>query len=127
VLLRLIQTVHEDPIDQTAYTAELETENETLRCKLEALERELQCRSPTKSPKKAKVPSLNLSDIRVAAGSDSGNEALACAFQKLNGLGLTEPAECRSPGKTPGKKIRKLTARRWDLMDENEMDAFENY
>ncbi|KAL2043995.1 hypothetical protein N7G274_003516 [Stereocaulon virgatum] len=119
--------IHEDPIDQTAYTAELETENETLRCKLEALERELQCRSPTKSPKKAKVPSLNLSDIRVAAGSDSGNGTLASAFQKLNGLDLTEPAECRSLGKTPGKKIRKLTARRWDLMDENEMDAFENY
>lgn len=101
-----------------------------LRCKLEALEREWQCRSPTKSSKKAKVPSLGLSDIRVAAGmcsSDSGNEALASAFQKLNGLGLTEPAECRSPGKIPGKKIRKLTARRWDLMDENEMDAFENY
>ena len=105
------------------YKTELETENESLRRKLEALERELQCRSPTKSPKKAKVPSLDLSDIRVAAGSGSGNETLASAFQKLNGLSLTDVAE----GRSLGKKIRKLTARKWDLMDENEMDAFENY
>ena len=63
----------------------------------------------------------------MAGGSGSGNDALGNALSKLNGLSMTEPAEARSPGKTAGKKIRKLTARKWDLMDEKEMDAFENY
>ena len=47
---------------------------------------------------------------------------------KLNGMSLKDASEPRrqSPGKTPGKKMRKLTTRKWDLMDENEMDAFEN-
>lgn len=64
----------------------------------------------------------------MAAGSGSGNDALGNAFSKFNGL-LDAAAKVGSntPGKTPGKKIRKLTARKWDLMDENEMDAFENY
>ena len=48
---------------------------------------------------------------------------------KLNGMSLTDAAECgtQSPGKTVGKRMRKLTTRKWDLMDENEMDAFENH
>lgn len=43
-------------------------------------------------------------------------------------MSLTDAAEgeLRSPGKTAGKKMRKLTTRKWDLMDENELDAFEN-
>ena len=47
---------------------------------------------------------------------------------KHNGMSLTDAAECKpqSPSKTPGKRIKKLTARKWDLMDENEMDALEN-
>lgn len=125
------ETVHEDPVDQNTYITELETENEALRQRLEGLERELQCRSPTESRQKPRIPSLALADIRVAAGSGSGIEALGSALSKLNGLGLTDPAEARSPektpGKTPGKKVRKLTTRKWDLMDENDLDAFENH
>lgn len=125
------RTVHEDAGDRHAYITELETENEALRRKFEALERELQCRSPTKSRQKPRIPSLALADIRLAAGSDSGIEALGSALSKLNGLGLTDPAEARSPGKTPGKtpgmKVRKLTTRKWDLMDESDLDAFENH
>lgn len=45
---------------------------------------------------------------------------------KLNAISLTE-SKAQSPGKTPGKKMRKLTTRKWDLMDENELDAFENH
>lgn len=123
--------IHEDAGDRHAYITELETENEALRRKFEALERELQCRSPTKSRQKPRIPSLALADIRLAAGSDSGIEALGSALSKLNGLGLTDPAEARSPGKTPGKtpgmKVRKLTTRKWDLMDESDLDAFENH
>ena len=125
------KTVHEDAVDRNSYITELETENEALRQRFEALEREIQSRSPTKSRQKLKIPSLALADIRVAAGSDSGIEALGSAVSKLNGLGLTDPAEARAPektaGKTPGKKVRKLTTRKWDLMDENELDAFENH
>ena len=67
-----------------------------------------------------------MADIRIAAGSGGGNEALGATLSKLNGLGLTDGAEARSPEKPLGKKIRKLTARKWDFMDENEMDALEN-
>lgn len=106
-------------MDLDTRTAELENENEALRRKLEALERELQCRSPTRLPKK---PQLSSPSEKYGAG------ALGTALLKLNGMSLTDPAEhkSQSPGKTPGKKMRKLTARKWDLMDENEMDAFEN-
>ena len=53
---------------------------------------------------------------------------LGTTLLKLNSMSLTEAAESKaqSPVKTPGKKMRKLTTRKWDLMDENEMDAFEN-
>ena len=124
------KTVHEDAVDRNAYITELEIENEALRQRFETLERELQSRSPTKSRQKLRIPSLALTDIRVAAGSDSGVEALGSALSKLNSLALTDPAEARAaektPGKTPGKKVRKLTTRKWDLMDENDLDAFEN-
>ena len=112
-------TVHEDAIDSDTRTTELEKENEALRGKLEALERELHCRSPTKSPRKPQLSS---------PGKEYGTGVLGTALFKLNGISLTDAAECKpqSPSKTPGKKMRKLTARKWDLMDENEMDAFEN-
>lgn len=106
-------------MDQDTRTAELENENEALRRKLEALERELQCRSPTKSPRK---PQLSSPSKEYRSG------ALETALFKLNSLSLTNPVKYKpqSPGRTPGKKMRKLTARKWDLMDEKEMDAFEN-
>ncbi|CAF9922854.1 MAG: hypothetical protein ALECFALPRED_002247 [Alectoria fallacina] len=110
--------IYEDPMDQDIHTAELGKENEALRHRLGALERELQCRSPTKAPRKPQ-PS-----------SPSEHGALGAAVFKFNSMSLTDAAEYKpqSPGKTAGKKMRKLTARKWDLMDENEMDAFKtNY
>lgn len=111
--------IHEDAIDQETRTTVLENENEALRRKVEALERELQCRSPTQSARK---PQLS------RPSKDYGPDALGTTLFKLNGMSLTDAAECKpqSPGKTAGKKMRKLTARKWDLMDENEMDAFQN-
>jgi len=73
------------------------------------------------------VPSLNLTDVRLAAGGANRNDSFGSALSKLNGMTLTDAVQSKSPGKTPEKKIRKLTARKWDLMDENEMDAFEKY
>lgn len=106
-------------MDQDTRSTELEHENEALRRKLEALERELQCQSPTRSQKKPQLSSPS---------KDYGPSALGTALFKLNGMSLTDAAECKpqSPGRTPGKKMRKLTARKWDLMDENEMDALEH-
>lgn len=87
----------------------------------------MQCRSPTKPAKTPRIPSWSLTDVREAAGSGSKPGFLGTAVSKLNGMILTDTAEVKSPAKTPGKKIRKLTARKWDLMDENELEAFENY
>ena len=70
----------------------------------------MQSRSPTRSVKK---PQLGLGVENGAGGTT--------LFEKLNGMSLKEKRVV-----TPGKKIRKLTARKWDLMDENEMDAYEN-
>ena len=106
-------------MDEDTHVTELKYENEALHRKLEALERELQCRSPTRSPKKPQLSSPS---------KEYGPSALGTALFKLNGMSLTDAAESKpqSPGKTAGKKMRKLTARKWDLMDENEMDAFEH-
>ena len=49
-------------------------------------------------------------------------------MSKLNSMKLMDATASKpqSPSKTPGKKMRKLTTRKWDLMDENELDAIEN-
>ena len=38
-------------------------------------------------------------------------------------LGDSNAGNARTPGKTPGRKVRKFTARKWDLGDENEIDC----
>ena len=130
--------VREDPVDEIAYRDQLERENEGLRYKIEALEREAWCRSPTHTPTtaaaaaaaatrrslgKASKPMQNLDTSRDVLGSSA-------AFS-LNRMSLTEPAD--EEGELEGekalgtaKKMRKLTARKWDLMDESELEALEN-
>ena len=92
---------------------ELELENETLRRKLEALERDLQAQSPTRSTRKKppKTPPAVLDDC-------------GTTLFKLNALSLShENGVGSSPLKsTPGRKVRKMTARKWDLGDENELE-----
>ncbi len=116
--------IHEDaPQSPTQYTQDLETENEALRRKLESLERELQSQSPTRSAKK---PPLS---------PRAGQDEFGPIVSKLDGMRLKENdgsgMEVMTPSKgevkTPGRKVRKLTARKWDLMDENEMDAYGEY
>lgn len=106
--------MHEDQIDSSANLSELEIENESLRRQLEALQREMQSRSPTRSAKKAQLQAL-------APVSDNSAYSGPSLYEKLHGLSLKEKKEVR----TPGKKFRKFTARKWDFMDENEMDAYE--
>lgn len=109
--------MHEDPIDSNARLSELEHENETLRRQLEALQREMQSQSPTRSAKKAQLQAL-LALVPVSDNSACSDPTL---YEKLNGSSLKEKKEV----KTPSKKFRKFTARKWDFMDENEMDAYE--
>ena len=142
--------IHEDPEDTNAYTEQLEMENDMLRRKLDNLERELQCRSPTKStsPKKqaSKLPSFGLSN---GNDGDEGQSVLGSSLLKLNAMHLEGEEQGNMDvggdieqengeiGGTPekasgmrvmtlgsGKKVRKLTARKWDLMDENELDEY---
>ena len=104
-------SVHEDIISPDTHVQELEHTNETLRRKIYALERELQSRSPTHPEKKQPEKLLSLE-------GDYGTTLFQLNSMNLNsekGLGA-------SSVKTPGKKVRKFTARKWDLGDENELD-----
>lgn len=108
-------TVHEDTAIRRV--EDLEAENETLRRKLDTLERELQSRSPTRSARKAAQPQPAIMD-------DHGTTLFQLNCLALNSeksLGLSP-----SLGKTP-RKVRKLTARKWDLCDENELDGYLDY
>ncbi|KAL8826633.1 MAG: hypothetical protein Q9191_003681 [Dirinaria sp. TL-2023a] len=108
--------IYEDPIASNNSASELEHENEVLRRRVGVLERELQSRSPIKS---AKQPH----DLGHIAGTVAEDDATVTPlYEKLNRMSLKEKRVV-----TPGKKVRKLTARKWDLMDENEMDAYENF
>lgn len=110
-------TVYEDPTPPDQKTKELEAENQSLRRKLDSLERELQAQSPTRSGKKSlyhqqQPPALD----------DCGTTLFklnALSLDHESGLGSSSPAKM-----TPGRKVRKLTTRKWDLGDENEIDGF---
>lgn len=110
-----LQTVHEDPWGTSDRISELENENDALRRRLDTMEREVQSRSPTKSAKKPQP------DYDLGLGPENGVTGTTL-YEKLNGMSFKEKRVM-----TPGKKIRKLTARKWDLMDENELDAYENF
>ena len=117
----LIIAVHEDPVDHSSHVLELEAENEALRWRLDTLERELNSRSPTKASRKA--PHLTARSRTLNADDEDCGTTL---FQ-LNAMKFSPQRSVGSPiGKTPGKKTRKLTARKWDLMDEDELAAYEN-
>jgi len=111
----ILQTVNKDPKDPSDRISELENENDALRRRLDALEREMQSCSPTKSAKKPQM------EYRFDLGAENGATG-ATLYEKLNGVSWKEKRVM-----TPGKKIRKLTARKWDLMDENELVVYENF
>ena len=119
--------IHEEPYGRKEYAERLEHENESLRSRVEMLEREALCRSPTKSPRRASKP---ITPLKAPAGA---RDFLGIAAINLNGASIgsrkaSEGANANVP-KTPGavKKMKKLTARKWDLMDENEMDEYRSY
>jgi hypothetical protein len=99
---------------------DLEMENERLRREVELLRREVQGRSPSKSQNQR----MPLRESRTHRSTSKG---------PFHGVGVVEVGrdleEMRIgdgrlgvPGQgSPTKRVRKLTARKWDLMDEGEL------
>lgn len=117
----LTSIVYEDPVDTNARILDLEAENERLRRQLESLEREINSQSPTWKSKKPPQISTTPRKQTIELDDDIG-----MTMFKLNAMNLS-PKEPKSPiSKTTGKKIRKLTTRMWDLMDENDLEAYDN-
>lgn len=103
---------NENPAD--AHTQDLEEENERLRREVELLRREVQGKSPSKSQR------LPLRESRIPR--DSGLEN---ASRHFGSLSLEDdddtPIKAKTVAMSPTKKVKKLTARKWDLMDEGDL------
>ena len=136
--------VHEDVgVEGAARVEEVERDNEQLRARIEALERELHQRSPSKKSQLKKTPFLHensnpnptTNPFLASLGESLGDGSAAAldlgklSFEEvsprkasLRGASIQAQEEAISPRKvsvpkTPGtlKKQRKLTTRKWDL------------
>jgi hypothetical protein len=95
---------------------ELEHENEQLRRRLAALEREMSSQSPTRKPRSKHVPTSRSSNL-LGRESDIEN-----ALRRMNQLNLADGMFTpSSPTFSPGKKQRKLPTRKFDLGPESEI------
>jgi hypothetical protein len=141
-------TVYEDAIPTASERAEeLERENEALRMKIKALERQIQARSPTRSPTKSKINmtmkkwnSTNSGadeniPLTLIDWTDSGDEGASIMMaSRMSSLNMGTEAtrtkadadkamnvKAKTPARAPSKKVRKLTTRKWDLGPEEEI------
>ncbi|KAJ9210035.1 hypothetical protein DTO166G4_8390 [Paecilomyces variotii] len=116
--------IYEDPEpSKDEKIDELERENDSLRAKIAALERELMNRSPTQSPKKSKskkntIPSTESASSHSLRSSDADIEN---ALRGLDHLKLSENSAPVSAKKPPVRKQRKMTTRKWDFAPEDEI------
>ncbi|KAJ5736029.1 uncharacterized protein N7483_001154 [Penicillium malachiteum] len=103
--------IYEDPEPSLNERAEeLENENEQLRRRIAALEREMHSHSPTRKPR-AKNAAPSQSSNLLGRESDIEN-----ALQRMNQLNLTDTMFSPAPPpSSPGKKMRKLGTRKMDL------------
>ncbi|PGH06067.1 hypothetical protein AJ80_08235 [Polytolypa hystricis UAMH7299] len=135
--------IHEDPepSDEERILS-LETENQILRSRLAALEREVNSRSPTKKmkPKKSTMPGrFNSLDYSYASESDVEN-VIARKLDRLRidqnaTVGSSSPSTtptmmmmattAATPKKVAGKKYRALTSRKRDLGPESLLDEYQ--
>ncbi|KAL4794607.1 P-loop containing nucleoside triphosphate hydrolase protein [Aspergillus venezuelensis] len=110
--------IHEDqPSDERV--EELEFENDQLRSKITSLERELNCRSPSKKSK-SKTTTLETSRKANTLGRKSD---IDLALRKMDQLKLAD-SMFKSPSPvsgSPGKKQRKMATRKWDLAPEDDL------
>ncbi|KAL2818851.1 P-loop containing nucleoside triphosphate hydrolase protein [Aspergillus granulosus] len=110
--------IHQDPEPSSdEQVEELEFENNQLRSRIAALERELTCRSPTKKSK-SKNTILEPSRNTNALGRESDIEV---ALRKMDQLKLAD-SMFKSPSvDSPGKKQRKMATRKWNFSPENDI------
>ncbi|KAL5000278.1 P-loop containing nucleoside triphosphate hydrolase protein [Aspergillus recurvatus] len=96
---------------------ELEFENDQLRSKTIALERELNCRSPSKKSKSENT-ALETSRNANILGRESDIEV---ALRKMDQLKLADSMFKGPAISSPGKKQRKMATRKWDLAPEDDL------
>jgi hypothetical protein len=111
--------VYEDPDSATDQRVEeLGLENDQLRSRIAALERELMGRSPTKKPKSKNVLEPSHGSNHLGRESD-----IESALRRMDQLKLAD--SMFSPGasgsSSPGKKHRKMATRKWDLAPEEDI------
>jgi hypothetical protein len=97
---------------------DLEMENERLRREVEQLRREVQARSPSKSQR------MPLRESRVHRSTGIGQVhggSVGEVDRDLEKMHLGDGRLGVQGQGSPVKRVRKLTARKWDLMDEGEM------
>ncbi|KAJ5047064.1 uncharacterized protein L3040_002908 [Drepanopeziza brunnea f. sp. 'multigermtubi'] len=102
------ENAHRGPMKEVV--GDLESENARLRREVEMLRREVSMRSPSK-----RMP------LRESRLRDRTPEfAMEEAFEKMS-VHEDEPAIEQQQSRSPVKKVKKLTARRWELVEEGEM------
>ncbi|KAE9376304.1 P-loop containing nucleoside triphosphate hydrolase protein [Stipitochalara longipes BDJ] len=127
-----IDAVEDEDKENQGFVGDLDAENERLRREVEMLRRDIQGRSPSK-----RMP-LRESKIGRESRTHAAREAMAERAERderddrgMETVGR-EMERLRMSGESllkggvpmtssPTKKVRKLTARKWDLMDEGEM------
>ncbi|KAL4781851.1 P-loop containing nucleoside triphosphate hydrolase protein [Aspergillus varians] len=110
--------IHEDPQPSSdERVEELHFENDHLRSRITSLERELNCRSPSKKSK-SKNTALEPSRNANMLGRESDIEV---ALRKMDQLKLAGSMFKGSPADSPGKKQRKMATRKWDLAPEDDL------
>ncbi|RAH85309.1 kinesin-like protein [Aspergillus japonicus CBS 114.51] len=116
--------IYEDPnTTSNERMEELEFENEQLRKKVAALERELTCRSPTKKTRaKTTTTTTTLEPSRNSniLGRESDIEN---ALKRMDQLKLADSmfSPATQQLSSPGKKHRKMATRKWDLAPEEDI------
>ncbi|RAK98283.1 kinesin family protein [Aspergillus ibericus CBS 121593] len=110
--------IHEDPKPSSDERIEdLEFENDQLRSKIAALERELMCRSPTKGSRSKNT--LGTSRNSNILGRESDIEG---ALKRMDQLKLADSMFSPVPqASSPGKRQRKMATRKWDLAPEEDI------
>ncbi|KUJ07619.1 P-loop containing nucleoside triphosphate hydrolase protein [Mollisia scopiformis] len=103
IYTRSIDACEEDKENTPVRDISLESENERLRREVEILRREVQGRSPSKG-QRAPLRDMHVGDL----GSQMEKMRVSGGSQRV------------ASGGSPVKKVRKLTAKKWDMMGEDD-------
>ena len=109
ILTRTIDSTEDEDKEnrRSGMKEDLESENESLKREVILLRRDLQSRSPSKR---------SGGPLRELSGMEIEMDKLRISNDSVASGGGT-----RSPSGSPVKKVKKLRARKWDLMDEEEL------